>query len=97
MQEERAFGRLLRAIDLTADSEIDCSTCLDEVPAYVDRELAGADVAREMPDLHRHLALCGDCHEEYEALRDLVQLDAGGGLPDRATLLDRLDGGSDRR
>lgn len=91
MQEDRALRRLLRLVELTAETEIDCTTCLERVPAYVDRELAGAEVAREMPDLQRHLALCRDCHEEYEALRDLAQLDAGDGLPDRATLLERLD------
>ena len=82
MQEDRALRRLLRLIELTAETEIDCTMCLERVPVYVDRELAGADVAREMADLHRHLAICGDCREEYEALRDLVQLDAGSGLPD---------------
>jgi hypothetical protein len=74
VQEERAARRLLHLIELTEETEIDCTTCLEGVPEYVDRALAGADVARELPDLHRHLALCGDCQEEYEALRDLVLL-----------------------
>jgi hypothetical protein len=75
---------------LTQDEEIDCTACLEQVPVYVDRELAGADVAEQMPELHLHLAQCGDCFEEYEALRDLVALDSSSGLPDRATLLHRL-------
>jgi hypothetical protein len=84
MQDERAFRRLLRLIGLTEDAEIDCTTCLKRVPVYVDRELAGAtSVAQEMPDLHLHLALCGDCFEEYEALRDLALLDSSGGLPNK--------------
>lgn len=61
MQDDRTLRRLLRAIALTQDREIDCTTCLAGVPAYVERELAGADVARERPELHLHLALCGDC------------------------------------
>ena len=81
MQEDRAFRRLLRLLELTEDAEIDCTTCLKRVPVYVDRELAGANVAQQMPDLHLHLALCGDCFEEYEALRDLALLDSSGGLP----------------
>jgi hypothetical protein len=71
MPEDRAFRQLLRVIKLTEDTEIDCTTCLKRVPVYVDRELAGGNVAQEMPDLHLHLALCGDCFEEYEALRGL--------------------------
>jgi hypothetical protein len=53
------------------------------VPVYVDRELAGGNVAQEMRDLHLHLALCGDCFEEYEALRGLALLDLSGGLPNK--------------
>ena len=91
MREARAFGRLLHKVQLTQDAEIDCTTCLEQVPVYVDRELAGADVAQEMPDLHMHLVKCGDCFDEYEALRDLAELSASGGLPDRSTLLEQLE------
>jgi hypothetical protein len=90
MYDEQKTERLMRAIRFTEDAEIDCTTCLDQVAAYVDRELAGADVAHEMPDLHLHLVLCGDCFEEYEALRDLAALDAAG-LPEKAALLDQLN------
>jgi hypothetical protein len=83
MPEARAFRQLLRLIELTEDTEIDCTTCFKRVPVYVDRELAGGNVAQEMPDLHLHLALCGDCFEEYEALRGLALLDSAGGLPNK--------------
>jgi hypothetical protein len=88
--KERALRRLVSNVALTQEEEIDCTTCLERVPVYVDRELAGADVATEMPELQLHLAQCGDCAEEYEALRDLVALDSAGGLPDRATLVHQL-------
>src|ERR671937_1065361 len=83
-------ARLLRAIHLTQDVEIDCTTCLDRVPVYVERVLSGVDAAQDMPDVHVHLALCQDCHEEYEALRDLAALEASGGLPETAGLLHQL-------
>jgi hypothetical protein len=89
-REDEALARLLRNVDATPDGEIDCSTCLERVPIYVDHELAGADAADEMPELAVHLRLCGDCCEEYEALRSLVEIDAAG-LPDTTTLLERLD------
>ncbi len=82
--------QLLEAIALTQDDEIDCSTCLDLVPIYVDRELAGADPARELPALRQHLAVCRECLEEYEALRELARLEAAGGLPGREELLRQL-------
>jgi hypothetical protein len=86
-----AFDRLLRKVGLTQDIEIDCTTCLEQTPIYVDRELADIPMAEEMPALHAHLMQCGDCYEEYEALRDLVGLDDAGILPDRAALLERLN------
>ncbi|MGH2343886.1 MAG: hypothetical protein ACRDG4_01580 [Chloroflexota bacterium] len=92
-RDDIAFQRLLGNIEITRDHEIDCTVCLERVPIYVDRELAAANVAREMPEMHLHLALCGDCFEEYEALRDLAMLDLSGNLPDRATLLSQLDQG----
>lgn len=90
MHDDRTLTRLLRAVEVTQDVEIDCTTCLNQVARYVDRELASADVAREMPELHLHLALCHDCAEEHAALRDLAALDAAGDLPDKATLLRQL-------
>jgi hypothetical protein len=90
MREDRQRARLLRAIQLTQNVEIDCTTCLDRVPVYVERVLSGADAAQDMPDVHVHLALCQDCHEEYEALRDVAELDASDGLPDKSSLLRQL-------
>lgn len=89
--EDAAFQRLLRNVEITQDQEIDCTTCLERVPVYVDRKLAGIDAAALMPEMDLHLRLCGDCFEEYEALRDLAALDLAGGLPDTATLLNQLD------
>src|ERR687885_155371 len=90
MREDCQRARLLRAIQLTQNVEIDCTTCLDRVPVYVERVLAGADAAHDMADVYLHLALCQDCHEEYEALRDVAALDASGGLSDKSSLLRQL-------
>ena len=93
MREDRQRARLLQAIQVTQNVEIDCTTCLDRVPVYVERLLCGADAAQDMADVHLHLALCQDCHEEYEALRDLAALDASGGLPEKSSLLQQLQHG----
>jgi hypothetical protein len=90
MTDRDTAKRLLKASYLTLETEIDCTTCLDLVPIYVDKELAGADAAREMPELVQHLGLCQDCREEYEALRELASVDATSGLPEKSTLLDQL-------
>ncbi|MGH2389256.1 MAG: hypothetical protein ACRDIE_13715 [Chloroflexota bacterium] len=91
IRTDEACRRLLRNVEITQDEEIDCTVCLERVPIYIDRLLADADVATEMPEMHLHLALCGDCFEEYEALRDIVKLGLAGDLPDRVSLLEQLD------
>ena len=90
MREDRQRARLLRAIQLTQNVEIDCTTCLDRVPVYVEKVLSGTDATQDMPDVYLHLALCQDCHEEYEALHDVAELDASGGLPEKSSLLQQL-------
>jgi hypothetical protein len=93
MTRRHELKELMRAISLTEDVEIDCSTCFDSMPAYGDHEVSGGDEAPRTPALRQHLALCRDCFEEYEALVDLVRLDAGDGLPNRSALLRQLAGG----
>jgi hypothetical protein len=66
MREDRQRARLLRAIQLTQNVEIDSTTCLGRVPVNVEKVLSGANAAQDMPDVHVHLALCQDCHEEEE-------------------------------
>ena len=90
MREDRQRARLLWAIQLTQNVEIDCTTCLDRVPVYVERVLAGADAAQDMANVYLHLALCQDCQEEYEALRDVAELNVSGGLPAKSSLLRQL-------
>jgi hypothetical protein len=80
----------LRSTYLTTDEEIDCSTCLDLVPIYVDQELDGLDPNPEMPALVQHLAVCRDCFEEYESLRHLAEAERTSGIPDRDELLRQL-------
>lgn len=88
--EDKRLEQILKALALTRDIEIDCTTCLDLVPAYVDREVAGEDVAQEMPVVHQHLAVCRDCFEEYEAVSDLARQEAETGLPEASVLLRQL-------
>jgi hypothetical protein len=76
-----AFRRLLQNIADTGDEEIPCTECLELVPQYVDREIAGQADDRTLPPLQQHLRQCGVCREEYEALRDLL-LDTDSRWPD---------------
>lgn len=75
------FDAFLRRVWATEDEEISCTECFDLVPQYVDLEVAGESPDKKVPRLKQHLDQCAACREEYETLRDLVRLEAEGGLP----------------
>ena len=52
--------------------ELLCEECFDELDRYVELELAGGDVDREVPGMRAHLETCPACREEHESLRALV-------------------------
>ena len=85
MKRDR-FERWLRNIYETQDQEISCTECFDLVSGFVELEASGQDAAAKMPQVKQHLNQCQACRDEYEALRDLRQLEEKGGLP----LLDDL-------
>jgi hypothetical protein len=80
MKRDR-FERWLRNIYATQDQEISCTECFDLVSGFVELEASGQDAAARMPQVKQHLNQCQACRDEYEALRDLRQLEEKGGLP----------------
>lgn len=49
--------------------EIGCDECFEQVDRFVEMELSGLDVARTLPLVQEHLHTCGECRDEFEALR----------------------------
>lgn len=76
--EQGPLQRFLQRIADTQDEEISCTECFDALSTAVDLEMAGTSVSR---GLWQHLQQCAVCREEYEALRDLVRLEADGRPP----------------
>lgn len=74
MQADKAamMEKILTMLSETREEELTC----DEVFAALDQvaELAarGEDVGRLMPLIQRHLEMCPDCREEYNALKNIV-------------------------
>ena len=55
-----------------AGPEVGCEACFDWLDAYVELELAGADVDEAFAGMRAHLDGCPACREEHDSLRDLV-------------------------
>lgn len=59
---------LLRTISLTRPDEAACDACLLKLAEFAERSLQGKSVPASLEAIERHLAICGECREEYEAL-----------------------------
>jgi hypothetical protein len=85
-----SFENWLRNICETREEEISCTECFDLVSGFVELEISGQDAATRMPQLKQHLNQCRACRDEYEALRDLRQLEEKGGMPPLDDLQDLI-------
>ena len=80
MNRER-LAEWLHRIYSTGEAEIDCDRLHEILPAYVDDDIAGHDLAALFPQAQIHLQQCPDCAEEYRSLREVARLEAQGRLP----------------
>ncbi|MGH6834064.1 MAG: hypothetical protein ACREC9_00620 [Methylocella sp.] len=71
--KQKDFIRLIDTIFATkSGDEMLCSEYFDELPRYVDLEVAGQDAAALLPEVKHHMHQCHECEEVYLALRKLV-------------------------
>ena len=67
---------LLRLVGLTEDAELNCDQCHSLVAEFAEQQLQGKTIHEGLQAVQQHLAVCGECREEYEALRaTLVEMD----------------------
>ncbi|NOQ40190.1 MAG: hypothetical protein GQ562_07700 [Anaerolineales bacterium] len=64
--------KMMEAVKMTREHELDCGHCYDEIDQFVELELSGKNAAEVMPLVQEHLDLCGACREEYQALLDAL-------------------------
>jgi hypothetical protein len=65
---KQVLGRLLGS----AEPEVGCDVCFDQLDRYVELELAGEDADTAIPGLGAHLDGCSACREEHDSLRALL-------------------------
>jgi hypothetical protein len=73
--------RLGRALIAYRDAGMTCAQCQDELPDYVEAEMAGEDPVTLYPAVQRHLDLCAECGEIYADLLEVAWLEERGELP----------------
>jgi len=68
MLTKETIRKMMHSIKMTHQHEITCGECFSEVDRYAEMELSGMNPSEAMPMVKKHLDLCGNCREEYEAL-----------------------------
>lgn len=65
--------KILGAVSATADEEIGCGKCYEQIEEFVELKLSGKSPKEAMPLVKEHLRRCDECREEYEVLLDALQ------------------------
>jgi len=68
-----ALPKIARQIEMTDEVEYTCDDVLRLLDQFAEAVLRGEDAARLMPLVQRHLDMCPDCREEFEALMRILR------------------------
>jgi hypothetical protein len=85
------FKHWLKRLYETSDKEITCDEFQAQLPALVDFEAAGGDGREQFSAASAHLRQCPDCAADYEALREVVRLEAQSHLPTTEESLQKFE------
>lgn len=69
IDRRRQLDELLRA----TEGDAGCTAGLEILDAYVDREVAGKDPAREFPGTAIHLQSCPGCKADHDGLLEVAR------------------------
>lgn len=69
---------LLGMLSLTREVETDCDHCLKHMAEFAETTLAGKSIPEGLRCIEEHLERCGECREEFEALKEAL----GGEIPE---------------
>lgn len=64
----KQIDELIKTVSLTRADELTCDDCLHDLAEFVEQSLAGKSISESLQAVEDHLAICGECQEEYEAL-----------------------------
>jgi hypothetical protein len=72
MDWDRVAVAALHMASMTDDVELSCDEVYELLDQFAEAARRGEDVATLMPLVQRHLDMCPDCREEYEALQRIL-------------------------
>ena len=75
MNVEDSMKQLLEHLANTQEQEVDCDEVFAVLDVYAEVERRGDDPGKLLPLVKQHLAICNCCHEELEALIQILEQD----------------------
>lgn len=69
----RELEQLMRLVGKTQKNEITCEECLMKVSEFAEHELEHKPVSEVLRAVEQHLAICGECREEFEILKEAMK------------------------
>jgi hypothetical protein len=69
----RVLRKVAQQIEMTHEVEYSCDDVLHLLDQFAEAVLRGENVAELMPLVQRHLDMCPDCREEFEALMRILR------------------------
>ncbi|WP_182865861.1 hypothetical protein [Stieleria mannarensis] len=66
---------LLGFVAKTADEEISCQTCEDQLSRFAEAQLTGDGVPGALQAIQKHLEICPECTEELEYICEALNDD----------------------
>lgn len=67
-ESHEKMTELLKMLAATRPEEVTCDECFEQLAEFADHKLLGKSVPESLRLIEEHLALCGECHEEYKIL-----------------------------
>jgi hypothetical protein len=68
-----AMQALLRMVSMTDEQELSCQDVYALMDQFAEMVKRGEDASLLMPMVQKHLHMCPDCREEYEALLMMME------------------------
>ena len=72
-QTKEMLRKTLLMLEQTQEEEYSCDEVYELLDQYAEAVQRGEDPAHLMPLVKHHLDMCKDCHEEYEALLNILE------------------------
>ena len=66
---------LIDLLSRTKKEEADCGTCIQHLSEFAEVHLAGKSIREGLLNIEEHLSNCGECREEFEALKAALASD----------------------